>query len=127
VERLGPEVTPKELLEAREAMRETHVDARIQDYVVELLHATRRPGEAGLPELGALLDMGASPRAGIALQEGARARAYLEGRSFVLPEDVKELAPDVLRHRLLLTFEAQAQGIGPDEILSRVLSTVPVP
>lgn len=124
---MEPVVLVQDLLEAREAMRKIHVDARIQDYLVEILHATRHPDQAGLPDLGPLLEVGASPRAGIALQEGARARAYLDGRSFVLPEDVKALAPDVLRHRLLLTFEARAQGLGPDQVLSQLLSTVPVP
>jgi MoxR-like ATPase len=125
--RVEPAVSVQDLLEARSAMREVHVDARIQDYLVELLHATRHPADAGLPELDSLLEMGASPRAGIALQEGARARAFLEGRSYVLPEDVKALAPDVLRHRLLLSFDAQAQGLGPDQVISRILATVPVP
>ncbi len=125
--RVDPVVSAKELLEAREAMAEVHVDARIQDYLVELLFATREPGEAGIPELEPLLTMGASPRAGIALQAGARARAFLAGRSFVLPEDIKALAPDVLRHRLFLSFEAEAKGLGPDEVLEKILSSVPIP
>jgi MoxR-like ATPase len=124
---VDPVLSAKELLEAREAMEEVHVDARIQDYLVELLFATREPAEAGLPELEPLITMGASPRAGIALQAGARARAFLEGRSFVLPEDIKALAPDVLRHRLLLSFEAEAKGLGPDEVLEKILSSVPIP
>ncbi len=124
---VNPPVSAQELLDARAEMRGVHVDARVQDYLVEILHATRRPEEAGLEDLSPLLATGASPRAGIALQEGARARAWLEGRSYVLPEDVKALAPDVLRHRLILTFEAQADGVGLDQIMDRVLSVVPVP
>lgn len=120
-------LSEKELMEAREALEDVHIDARIQDYVVDLLHATRAPGEAGAPHLEPLIRMGASPRAGIALQACARARAFLDGRSFVLPEDVKALAPDVLRHRLLLSFEAEARGLGPDEVLGLILSSVPVP
>ncbi len=122
-----PVLSARELMEARGAIRQVHVDARIQDYLVELVNATRDPGGAGIPELGDLLSMGASPRAGIALQAGARARAFLEGRSFVLPEDVKALAPDVLRHRLVLTYEAEAQGVSEDQVLERVLSSVPIP
>jgi MoxR-like ATPase len=124
---VNPVLSTQELLEARQRMEEVHVDARIQDYLVELVHATRDPGAAGLPALSGLISMGVSPRAGIALQAGARARAFLTGRSFVLPEDVKELAPDVLRHRLILSYEAEAQGLDPDEVLKRVLSVVPVP
>jgi len=122
-----PVLSARELMEARTAIRQVHVDARIQDYLVELVNATRDPEGAGIPDLGALLSMGASPRAGIALQAGARARAFLEGRSFVLPEDVKALAPDVLRHRLVLTYEAEAEGVSPDQVLEQVLSSVPIP
>jgi MoxR-like ATPase len=124
---LEPVVSPEDLLEARSSCRQVHVDARVQDYVVDLVHATRRPVEAGLAELAPLLSAGASPRAGIALQSGARARAFLEGRSYVLPDDVKALAPDVLRHRIHLNFEAQAQGLDVDELLARILSVIPVP
>ncbi len=120
-------VTVEELLRAREEVQGVHVDARIQDYVVELLHGTRDPAALGLGEMATMVAMGASPRAGIALQDGARARAWLEGRPFVLPEDVKALARDVLRHRILLTYEAEARRIGPDDVLGRILSAVPVP
>ncbi len=120
-------VTARDLLRVREEMRSVHVDARIQDYIVEILHATRDPGAPGLGEVAGLVAMGASPRAGIALQEGARARAFLAGRSFVLPEDVKALAPDILRHRILLGYEAEARGLGPDRILDRILAVVAVP
>ncbi len=123
----GPVITAQELLRSREEIRKIHVDDRIQDYVVDLARATRDPKSVGLPELDLLLSSGVSPRAGIHLQEAARAEAYLSGRSYVLPEDVKALAPNVLRHRLVITFEAEAQGIGPDDILDQILSFVPVP
>lgn len=122
-----PAITSQELLTARDQVRTVHVDARVQDYVVELLHATRHPGDAGLPELAPFLAAGASPRAGIVLQAGARALAFLEQRSFVLPDDVKALAPDVLPHRIRLSFEAQAQGLDSTQVLSRILSAVPLP
>jgi MoxR-like ATPase len=120
-------VSSPELLEAREAVQRIHVDDRIQDYVVEIVQGTRDPGAAGLPEMAPLLDAGASPRGGIHLQEAARARAYLQDRSYVVPEDIKRLAPDVLRHRLILTVEARAQGVGPDTVLRQILSRTPVP
>jgi MoxR-like ATPase len=125
--RVEPVVSAQELLQAREEIRGVHVDARIQDYVVDLLHGTRDPASVGLEELAPLVSLGASPRAGVALQEGARVRAWLHGRSFVLPEDVKALAPDVLRHRILLTYQADARRIGVDEVVARVLSAVRVP
>jgi MoxR-like ATPase len=123
----SPVITAHELLHAREDLRRVHVDDRIQDYVVDIARGTRDPKSVGLGELDLFVSSGVSPRAGIHLQEAARAEAYLSGRSYVLPEDVKALAPDVLRHRLVLTFEAQAQGIGPDAILEQILSVVPVP
>lgn len=125
--RTEPVVDARELLEARDGLQAIHLDERIQDYVVDVVRGTRDPSTVGLPSLAALVSSGASPRAGIHLQEAARGRAYLLGRSFVLPEDVKELAPDVLRHRLILSVEAQAQGIGPDTLLHQILSNVPVP
>jgi len=124
---MDPAISSAELLDARATCRSVHVDAKVQDYVVEILHATRHPAEVGLGDLAPVLDAGASPRAGIALQDGARARAFLQGRSFVLPDDVKFLVPDVLRHRIHLSFEAQAQGIDADGVISRILSSVPVP
>lgn len=124
---MPPAISSQDLLEARAQVEQVHVDARIQDYVVDLLHATRNPGDAGVSELAPLLAAGASPRAGIALQNGARARAFLAQRSYALPEDVKALAPDILRHRIHLTFEAQAQGLGATEVVSRILAAVPVP
>jgi MoxR-like ATPase len=125
--RVDAVLSGSELMEARKALEGIHVDACIQDYVVEILHATRAPGDAGVPDLAPLISTGVSPRAGIALQAGARARAFLDGRTFVLPDDVKALAPDILRHRILLTFEAEARGVGPDQVLGQILAAVPVP
>ena len=97
------------------------------DYIVELVHATRYPADAGLPGLTPLIEYGASPRATIALAQASRAHAYLRGRSFVLPDDVKAIAPDVLRHRVMTTFEAEAQNIASDEIVRRILAAVSAP
>jgi MoxR-like ATPase len=103
------------------------VDRKIQDYIVSLVFATREPAEAGLPELDALLEFGTSPRATIFLTRAARALAYLEGRDFVLPDDVKGVAHSVLRHRLRTTYEADAKGIDSDQLVDRLLATVPAP
>jgi MoxR-like ATPase len=103
------------------------VDRKIQDYVVNLVFATREPKEAGLPEFETLLEFGTSPRATIFLTRAARARAYLEGRDFVMPDDVKKVAHPVLRHRLRTTYEADAKGIDSDQLIDRLLATVPAP
>ncbi len=125
-----PEATPVLELErlegAREAMRAIYVDAKIKDYVVRLVHATRKPREYEL-ELEGLLQYGASPRATLALVAAARGHAFLRGRGFVTPEDVKAVGPDVLRHRLILSFEAEAESITPDEVIQRVFDAVEVP
>lgn len=123
----GPVATAEELLRARRVVADIHADDRLLEYVVALVRGTRDPALAGLPELEGLVACGASPRAGIWLVEAARARAALAGRDYALPEDVKALAPDVLRHRLVLTFEAHAGAVDADEVIARILDTVPVP
>jgi MoxR-like ATPase len=122
-----PPLTVQELRLAREDAHRIHVDGRLQDYVVDIIRATRDPGAAGLTALVPLVASGASPRAAIHLQEAARAAAFSKGRDHVLPEDVKALAPDVLRHRLILTIEAQAGGLRADDVLQEILSFLPVP
>jgi MoxR-like ATPase len=119
--------SPEAILEARRELDGVKVDRKIQDYVVSLVFATREPAEAGLPELERLLEFGTSPRATIFLTRAARARAYLEGRDFVLPDDVKSVAYPVLRHRLRTTYEADAKGIDSDQLIDRLLATVPSP
>ena len=119
--------SPEAILEARTELDGVSVDRKIQDYIVNLVFATREPASAGLPDLEKLLEFGTSPRATIFLTRAARARAYLEGRDFVLPDDVKAIAHPVLRHRLRTTYEADAKGIGPDQLIDRLLATVPSP
>jgi MoxR-like ATPase len=106
---------------------EVYVDGRIKEYVLDLITATRKPGGAGLDELGPLIEYGASPRASIFLIRAAKAHAFLEGRAYVMPDDIKTLGLDVLRHRLLLTYRADAEGVGADALLTRIFETVPVP
>jgi MoxR-like ATPase len=122
-----PVVQPEQILAARRLVREIYMDDRIKDYVLNLVTTTRRPAERGLKNLQPLIAFGASPRAGIYLIEAARARAFLHGRGYVIPDDVKELAPDVLRHRLITTYEAEAENITSDQIVQQILQRVEVP
>jgi len=119
--------TPEALMDARRRIADIYMDERIVDYIVELVHATRHPEDVGLRDLVPLIEFGASPRATIALGQAARAHAFLRGRAFVSPDDVKGIAPDVLRHRVLTTFEADAEGVTSDAIVARLLATVPAP
>ena len=119
--------TPQQILEARHRISELYVDERIVDYIVEIVHATRAPAEAGLADLAPLIEFGASPRATIALAQASRAHAFLRGRTYVTPDDVKAIAPDVLRHRVLTSFEADAEEVTSDDIVARVLERVESP
>jgi MoxR-like ATPase len=107
--------------------RAVFVDPALMQYAVKLVGATRRPEKHGLAEIAKFITYGASPRATIGLIEGSRALAMLRGRRYVLPEDVSDLVPDVLRHRVVLSYEALAENISPDDIVQRVLKTVPMP
>ncbi|HEY8195946.1 MAG TPA: AAA family ATPase [Gemmatimonadales bacterium] len=129
----GPEPTarqvldPERILLARQLVQGVYVDGRIKEYVLDLVAATRQPAAAGLPDLAPLIEYGASPRASIYLIRAAKAHAFLQGRSYVMPEDIKALGLDLLRHRLLLTYRADAEGVGSDALLARIFETVPVP
>jgi MoxR-like ATPase len=119
--------TLSELQDVEKAAAGLYLDERIRNYIVALVGATRRPAEVGLGDLVPLVAFGASPRASIALARGTRALALVRGRAYVTPEDVKELAPSVLRHRLVLTYEAEAEGVTAEEIIDRILLAVEVP
>ncbi|MBL3677643.1 MAG: MoxR family ATPase [Alphaproteobacteria bacterium] len=123
----SPAAQVSELNDLAGVAGQVHLDQRIKTYIVRLVNATRRPAEVGLGDLVPLLGFGASPRASIALGIGSRALALVRGRAFVTPEDVKELAPAVLRHRLVLTYEAEAEGVSVEDIIDRVLLAVEVP
>jgi MoxR-like ATPase len=99
----------------------------VVDYIVDLVRGTRDPAAVGLGELKPLIAFGGSPRASIALAQATRAHAFLRGRAFVVPEDVRALAPDVLRHRIVLTFEAEAEDLTTDDVVAKVLGAVRVP
>ncbi len=117
---------PADVLAFRAMAASIQIAPAVKEYIVDLVRATREPGAYSLA-LGPLLELGASPRATIALVRAARAHALLRGRDYVTPHDVKVLARDVMRHRILLSFEADAEGLGPDEILTRILDHIPVP
>ncbi|MGZ8414309.1 MAG: AAA family ATPase [Gemmatirosa sp.] len=119
--------TPEEIMDARRRIAELYMDERIVDYIVEIVHATRAPAEAGLGDIAPLIEFGAIPRATIALAQASRAHAFLRGRTFVTPDDVKAIAPDVLRHRVLTSFEADAEEVTSDDIVVRVLERVESP
>jgi MoxR-like ATPase len=123
---VSPVVTLDAIVDARRVVDEVYVDDAIRDYVVRVVSATREPGRYDAPTKG-LLRAGASPRGTIALTLAARAWAFLQGRGYVVPEDIKALAPDVLRHRMTLSFEAEAQGVDGDEIVRRILAAVVSP
>lgn len=115
------------LLEARRAIDAVHVEPRLVRYVLALVRATREPAAAGLNEFARAVRCGASPRASIALVLAARAQALIRGKTFAAPTDVKEVAADVLRHRVLLSFEAEADGLTPETVISRILERVEIP
>jgi len=119
--------TPQEIMAARRRIAELYMDERIVDYIVHIVHTTRFPAESGLKDLAPLIEYGASPRATLALAQASRAHAFLRGRAFVTPEDVKAIAPDVLRHRVLTTYEAEAEEVTSDAIVARVLDAVATP
>ena len=122
-----PVVDAQYILSARDIVRQVHVDDKIKEYVLDLVIATRNPGAAGLDDLVNLISFGASPRAGIFLISAARAYAFVKGRGYVVPDDIKQMAPDVLRHRIITTFEADAQDVTSEQIVRRILENVGVP
>ncbi|MEI6762207.1 MAG: MoxR family ATPase [Betaproteobacteria bacterium] len=119
--------TTEQLAALQQTCRRVYVDPAMIQYAVRLVSATRKPAQHGLPELGRLLSYGASPRATINLVEGARALAMLRGRSYALPEDMSDLVPDVLRHRLVLSYEALAEGLNADGLIQRIMAKVSPP
>ncbi len=119
-------VQPDQIMSARKVVDEIYVDDKIKDYILSIIFATREPDQYKL-DIKPYLRYGASPRASIFLTIGARAHAFLNGRGYVTPQDVKSIAPDVMRHRLLVSYEAEAEDITSDDIVTRILNTLPVP
>jgi MoxR-like ATPase len=119
-------ISPADILKARQAVSQVYVDNRIKDYIVEIVFATRRPEDYHL-DIKGLVQFGASPRATVFLTVAAKAHAFVRGRGYVTPEDVKSIAFDVLRHRIILTYEAEAEDVSTEQIIQRVLDTIEVP
>lgn len=117
----------EQILAARNVVEQIFVDEKVRAYIVELVRATRDPVGAGISKLDGLIEMGASPRASIWLMKAAKAQAFMEGRSYATPHDVKSLAPDVLRHRVSLSYEAEAEGQSADDVIGIILDSVLVP
>ena len=119
-------VEPSDVVRLRELADEVYMDSKIEEYIVNLVEATRNPGAYGL-DIAELIRYGASPRATIFLAMASRARALLQGRGYVTPQDVKSVAYDVLRHRVTVTYEAEAEDLASEDLIKRVLDTVEVP
>lgn len=119
-------LTLQEIFQARLLVNDIYVDEQVSDYLLNIILATRQPLNFNVP-IDGLLEYGASPRAGIALKNASKAYAFLQGRSFVTPQDIKDLAHDILRHRLRLSYEAEAENLTADTIISRILDVIPVP
>ncbi|MFT3921245.1 MAG: MoxR family ATPase [Myxococcales bacterium] len=124
---ITPQVDPQKLLEARSIIGQVYVDERIKDYILSVVLATRDPSKVNLHDMKDMVAHGASPRASIALNVAARAHAFLRHRGYVTPEDVKAVGPDVLRHRMIRTYEAEAEDISTDQIVRRIFEVVEVP
>ncbi len=120
-------LTPEDIIRLRAVVRSVYMDEKIKDYIVSLVLATRDPSSSGLAELDGLIEYGASPRATIFLAQAARANAFMRRRGYVTPEDVKQIGPDILRHRVLLTYEAEAEDLTSEDIVRKVFETVEVP
>jgi len=120
-------VTPGEILEVQRIVGKIYLDEKIENYIVDIVFATRQPAKFGLPDLQSIISFGASPRASISLALASRAYAFLQGRGYVIPEDVRAVCHDVMRHRIGLSYEAEANNINADEVITDILDKVAVP
>jgi MoxR-like ATPase len=136
VDRMGsgqpiPEVrkvaTPSDILSARQTVDKIWIDEKVRDYLVDVVRATRNPAACGIMSLDGMIETGASPRASIGLMKAAKAHAFLHSRGYVTPHDVKSVALEILRHRVILTYEAEAEGKSNDDVIQKILDNVPVP
>jgi MoxR-like ATPase len=120
-------IKPADILKARDVVQDIYMDEKVENYIIDLIFATRNPEKYKLKDVEGLIQYGASPRASINLNLASRGHAFLQRRAYVTPEDVRAMAMDVLRHRLILTYEAEAENISPEDVIERILSTVQVP
>ena len=124
---IKPLLRPEEIIDAQKVVEQIYIDEKIERYIVDIVFATRFPADYGLQDLQSIISFGASPRASISLARAAKAYAFLRQRGYVIPEDVRAVCHDVLRHRIGLTYEAEANNISADEIISEILDKVVVP
>lgn len=124
---IKPVIHPKDILSAREVVKQVYIDEKIERYILDIVFATREPKSYKLEKLSTLIHYGASPRATINLVLAAKAHAFIKRRGYVIPEDVRALCPDVLRHRIAVTYEAEAEDITPENIITEILNTIEVP
>ncbi len=124
---IEPVLSAEDVSEMQRVVRLVYIDDQVRNYILHVVRATRKPSEFGMDDLTPLIDFGASPRATIYLGLGAQAMAFLAGRGYVTPQDVKDIAYDVLRHRVILTYEAEAEQMTPENVIGRILNMVPVP
>jgi MoxR-like ATPase len=122
-----PVVTVKEILQARELVREVYVDEKVEHYILDIVFATRNPGDFELEDLKPLLSFGSSPRGSINLALAAKANAFLHKRGYVVPEDVRSVCVDVLRHRIGITYEAEAENVNSENVINRILDKIKMP
>ena len=120
-------VEPEDIIKARKVVREVYMDEKIERYIVDMVYATRTPGDYGLGDTAGFISFGASPRASISLSMAAKAYAFIKRRGYVIPEDVRAVCPEVLRHRIGLTYEAEAENVVPENIIERIINAVIVP
>lgn len=124
---ITPVIEPAEIIEVQKIVEKIYIDEKIENYIVDIVFATREPSKFGLQDLSSIISYGASPRASISLALASRAYAFLQGRGYVIPEDVRSVCYDVMRHRIGLSYEAEANNIGADEVITAILDKVAVP
>ena len=125
--KLQPVASPEDILRARKTVRRVYMDEKIENYILDIVFATRNPEAAGLNKLKPLVSYGASPRASINLVIASKAMAFIKRRGYVIPEDVRQVCPDILRHRIGLSYEAEAENISQEDIIRDILNSIEVP
>ena len=127
IDEINSIISPNDILDAQSVIHDIYVDEKVEDYVLNLIFATRKPDSHGLSDLEGIIDFGASPRATINLVRAAKARAFTEHRGYITPEDIRYIGADVLRHRVILTYEAEAEELTPEDVIQRLFEVIEVP
>jgi len=124
---VAPVVSPSDIVEARKLVNAIHIDESLKKYIVDIVFSTRYPEKYGLKQFNNMIDLGASPRASLSLISAAKAYAFIQARGFVIPDDIKQISLDVLRHRIIPSYEAEAEEITAETIIKKIFDTVPIP